>query len=52
MADDGIGVAPGPADGEERTFGLSGMKQRATILGARFTLGPRPGGGTELIVER
>lgn len=51
VADDGVGLGPG-GPGEARTFGLSGMKQRAAILGARLTLGPAPEGGAQVLVER
>lgn len=52
IADDGIGLDAAATVGEARTFGLSGMRERAAILGAHLSIGQRPGGGTELVVER
>lgn len=55
VADDGVGLPPAAqpdSDGARPTFGLSGMRERAAVLGARLTIGPRPGGGTEVVVER
>ena len=51
VSDDGVGMDSTVA-GELRTFGVSGMKQRAAILGARLTIGMRTGGGVQVIVER
>lgn len=45
VADDGAGLRPG--DGEHGA-GIRGMRERALLIGARFTVGARPGGGTEL----
>lgn len=54
VADDGVGLPAVAGDGEagRRTFGVSGMQERAALLGARFSIRPRDGGGTEVIVER
>ncbi len=48
VADDGTGIAP---DAEVRALrsghlGISDMRQRAGSIGAAFTIGPAPGGGT------
>jgi signal transduction histidine kinase len=51
VSDDGVGMDPAAAGGQ-RTFGVSGMKQRAAILGARLTIGVRNGGGVQVVVER
>jgi signal transduction histidine kinase len=49
VLDDGVGVGPvggdgGPSPGK----GLGNMESRAASLGGRFTIGTRPGGGTEV----
>jgi two-component system, NarL family, sensor histidine kinase UhpB len=46
VCDDGKGIDGGPQDG-----GILTMRERAVSLGARFTIGPRPGGGTQLRLE-
>lgn len=46
VADDGHG---GPATGEPgRGRGITGMRERAALLGGNLTAGPRPGGGFEV----
>lgn len=52
IADDGVGMPNTPANGARPTFGLSGMRERAALLGARLSIGSRAGGGAEVIVER
>ncbi len=47
VEDDGTGAGPGPRPGG---FGLEIMQERATRLGARLTIGPRPAGGTRVDV--
>ncbi|MEU5210234.1 ATP-binding protein [Streptomyces sp. NPDC020742] len=50
VEDDGRGVEvtrrnqPAEAGG----YGITGMHERATLLGGRLTVGPRPGGGTRV----
>ncbi len=45
--DDGRGFDAGaPAAGGRRTFGLRFMRERAELIGARFDVRSRPGGGT------
>jgi signal transduction histidine kinase len=51
ISDDGVGMQP-IVEGVQRTFGVSGMKQRAAILGASLTIGARSGGGVQVVVER
>ncbi len=53
LADDGAGMA---ADAEARALrtghlGLVDMRQRATAIGAAFSIGPRAGGGTLVAVR-
>ncbi|HET7035209.1 MAG TPA: histidine kinase [Thermomicrobiaceae bacterium] len=47
VEDDGIGIAPDAPAG----VGLRSMRERAEELGGRFSLGPRPGGGTRLVIH-
>jgi two-component system sensor histidine kinase UhpB len=46
VADDGRGI-----DGADHDGGILAMRERALSLGARLTVGPRPGGGTRLRLE-
>ena len=47
--DDGRGFDPSaPTDG----LGLRGMQERARAIGAALHIGSRPGGGTEVVLER
>lgn len=50
VADDGIGAA---ATTQHRpgSFGLMGLRERARMLGGEFSIGPRPGGGTRVVVR-
>ncbi|WP_432093331.1 HAMP domain-containing sensor histidine kinase [Streptomyces sp. bgisy100] len=43
VRDDGRGL-----DGAAEGTGIQGMRERALLVGARLSLGPGPGGGTEL----
>ena len=45
ISDNGVGI-----DGEngQAGFGLTGLKERAALLGGDFFVDPRPGGGTQL----
>ncbi len=62
LADDGVGLGGGTARGgigdsaaEIAAFsggrGLANMKQRAAALGAGLSVGPRPGGGTLIVLQ-
>ncbi len=44
---DGAGLGP-RGDGLEGGFGMSGMRERAELVGGELELGPAPGGGTEV----
>lgn len=45
VSDNGSGIA---ADEPRAGFGLTGLRERASLLGGEFTIDPRPGGGTQL----
>lgn len=47
VADDGAGITPERLD-TTQSHGLAGMKHRAVALGGTLTVGPAPGGGTEV----
>jgi len=49
IADDGRGFEPDRAP--EGHYGLVGMRERAEMIGARFSLESRPGGGARIVVE-
>ncbi len=51
VTDDGVGFVPAdrPADlASARGLGLRGMRERAELIGAQFTLTSTPGGGTRV----
>ncbi|WP_455173663.1 ATP-binding protein [Azospirillum largimobile] len=51
VTDDGPGLAPGPAGGDDphrASFGISGMTERVQALGGRLAVGPAEGGGTRV----
>jgi PAS domain S-box-containing protein len=50
IKDDGVGFNPGEAR-MEKTLGLLGMRERATLLGGEFSLHSARGHGTELVVS-
>lgn len=45
VSDDGSGM---PADVDDRSNGIRGMRERALLVGAHVTIGPRRQGGTEV----
>jgi signal transduction histidine kinase len=45
ISDNGIGYS---AKNSVSGFGLTGLKERATLLNGKFSIAPRPGGGTQL----
>lgn len=47
LRDDGIGIDPA-AVRDRAGFGLTGMRERASLVGGSLDLHPAPGGGTEL----
>jgi signal transduction histidine kinase len=53
VRDDGHGLTPVEVEAAHKRghFGLSGMRDRATHLGGRCDVRPRPGGGTMVAVE-
>jgi len=51
VEDEGAGFAPEEAMRRGTSTGLLGMKERAELLGGRFTLDSAPGQGTRLTVE-
>jgi two-component system sensor histidine kinase UhpB len=47
VTDDGAGI-----DGDaEASGGVRGMRERATLIHADLSVGPRPGGGTEVVLH-
>jgi PAS domain S-box-containing protein len=50
VADDGAGVADASLQ-RPGSFGLMGMRERSRMLGGEFSIGPRPGGGTRVVVR-
>lgn len=53
VADDGCGIDParlGERDGEQTTYGMAGMRERAELVGGRLEIGPDPAGGTRVRV--
>jgi signal transduction histidine kinase len=47
VVDDGKGIAA-DAMAKPQSHGLAGMKHRVVALGGTLTVGPSPGGGTEV----
>jgi len=50
VCDDGIGPQVAPTGRADQGLGLITMKERAIAAGGRFEFGPRPGGGTCVVV--
>jgi two-component system, NarL family, sensor histidine kinase UhpB len=48
VRDDGAGLRAGALPSSS---GIRGMRERAMLVGARLTLGPAPGGGTEVVLD-
>jgi two-component system sensor histidine kinase UhpB len=46
VSDDGVGL-----DDSAEGSGIHGMRERALLIGADFTIGPRPSGGTEVRLD-
>lgn len=46
VTDDGVGVG-----GNGERTGILGMRERAALVGGRLTVGPRPGGGTQVRLD-
>lgn len=53
VADDGVGIRPGDEDRAVRGghLGLVDMRSRATAIDAALQIGPRPGGGTLVLLQ-
>jgi signal transduction histidine kinase len=50
VTDDGVGIDRN-APGDPACLGLTGMRERATLLGGSLTLQSRPGGGTRVLLR-
>ena len=48
VRDDGGGLPP---SAERSSTGIRGMRERAMLIGARLSIGPADGGGTEVILS-
>ena len=46
VRDDGVGFDPAAVDPDH--YGLTGIQERAAMIGATFRVRSRPGGGTEV----
>jgi PAS domain S-box-containing protein len=49
--DDGIGFDAGAFKGQQQALGLLSMRERAAMLGGKFTLRTSPGNGTRIRIE-
>jgi signal transduction histidine kinase len=49
--DDGIGFDAGEFRGQQQALGLLSMRERAAMLGGKFTLRSSPGNGTRIRIE-
>ena len=47
ITDDGLGLPDGRA-GRMDAYGILGMRERASSIGAQFEIGPADGGGTRV----
>ncbi|MCJ7622082.1 MAG: ATP-binding protein [Anaerolineaceae bacterium] len=50
VSDDGAGF-DSTRRPSERQFGLTGMRERAELVGAKLTISSEPGGGTRICME-
>lgn len=51
VEDDGVGFLPGrQANGDRRSFGLVGIRERAELLGGKVEINSAPGNGTRVVV--
>ena len=51
IKDDGIGISGNNTDNDNTSFGIFGMKERASILGGKLEIVSAPKEGTAIIVE-
>jgi signal transduction histidine kinase len=49
IADDGVGIGPGPVRSSPGHHGLSSMRDRADVAGGTWDIRARPEGGTEVV---
>ena len=51
VEDDGVGFDPGDAGTTRQGLGLSGMQERASLVGATIQIESTPGKGTTILVR-
>ena len=51
IKDDGKGISENNTDNDNTSFGIFGMKERASILGGKLEIVSAPKEGTAIIVE-
>jgi two-component system sensor histidine kinase UhpB len=51
VSDNGKGFRPAPEGGNQQTFGLTGMRDRAALLGGSLQLRSAPGKGTAIVLS-
>ena len=51
IKDDGKGISENNTDNDDVSFGIFGMKERASILGGKLEIVSAPNKGTSIIVE-
>jgi PAS domain S-box-containing protein len=49
IADDGVGIGPGPVQSSSGHHGITSMRDRADIAGGTWEIRARPQGGTEVV---
>jgi signal transduction histidine kinase len=49
IADDGVGLGPGPVESSPGHHGLTSMRDRADVAGGTWDIRARPEGGTEVV---
>ena len=51
IKDDGKGISENNPNNQNASFGIFGMKERASILGGKLKIDSTPKGGTAIIVK-